>query len=340
MSQIESLPEAPTPSQQTAAAALTPHRRSRAVPRVLNNIVWMLLVLFALVGYLLNPFFFSIANMQNILVQATTLGFLAVGISFTLLIGEIDLSVVGVLGFSGSIGAVAVNAGLPPFLCILLVIAMGGVLGLVNGLCVAKLGMNSLITTLAVGLTLTGAVLAITRGTTITIAQPGYTFIGTQSIGGWPIMPVALILLFVIVTVLLNRSRWGRSIYATGGNERAAFAAGVRTTRVRTSAFVVSGLLAGCAGWVSTAYLSGVNSTIGSEVLLYAIAAPVIGGVSLTGGVGKVTGILGGILLITIVQVGLQLSSVSAYYVSMAGGAMIFVAVLIDVLRVRTLKRR
>lgn len=340
MSQIESLPEAPTPSQQTAAAALTPHRRSRAVPRVLNNIVWMLLVLFALVGYLLNPFFFSIANMQNILVQATTLGFLAVGISFTLLIGEIDLSVVGVLGFSGSIGAVAVNAGLPPFLCILLVIAMGGVLGLVNGLCVAKLGMNSLITTLAVGLTLTGAVLAITRGTTITIAQPGYTFIGTQSIGGWPIMPVALILLFVIVTVLLNRSRWGRSIYATGGNERAAFAAGVRATRVRTSAFVVSGLLAGCAGWVSTAYLSGVNSTIGSEVLLYAIAAPVIGGVSLTGGVGKVTGILGGILLITIVQVGLQLSSVSAYYVSMAGGAMIFVAVLIDVLRVRTLKRR
>lgn len=337
MSQIEFLPKSPTPPQQAVAPA--PRRRSRTVPLVLNNIVWMLLVVFAFVGYLLNSFFFSIPNMQNILVQATTLGFLAVGISFTLLIGEIDLSVVGVLGFSGSIGAVAVNAGIPPFLCILLVIATGGVLGLVNGLCVAKLGMNSLITTLAVGLTLEGAVLAITTGTTITISEPGYTFIGTQSIGGWPIMPVALILLFFIVTVLLNRSRWGRSIYATGGNERAAFAAGVRTTRVRTSAFIVSGLLAGCAGWVSTAYLSGVNSTIGSGILLYAIAAPVIGGVSLTGGVGKVTGILGGILLITVVQVGLQLSSISAYYVSMAGGAMIFVAVLIDVLRVRTLKR-
>lgn len=338
MSQTKSPPIAPAAA--TAVPRSRARQKSRALPLVLNNIVWLLLVLFAIVGYLLNPFFFSIANMQNILVQATTLGFLAVGIAFTLLIGEIDLSVVGVLGFSGSIGAVAVNAGLPPVLSILLVIVTGGVFGLINGLCVAKLGMNSLITTLAMGLTLTGAVLAITAGTTITITEPGYTFIGTQSISGWPIMPAALILLFIVVTVLLNRSRWGRSIYATGGNERAAFAAGVRTTRVRLSAFVVSGLLAGCAGWVSTAYLSGVNSTIGSDILLYAIAAPVIGGVSLTGGVGKVTGILGGILLITVVQVGLQLSNISAYYVAMAGGLMIFVAVLIDVLRVRTLKRR
>jgi simple sugar transport system permease protein len=328
------------PAASAVAPAPRARQKTRAVPLLLNNIVWLLLVLFAFVGYGLNSFFFSIPNMQNILVQATTLGFLAVGIAFTLLIGEIDLSVVGVLGFSGSIGAVAVNAGVPPFLSILLVIATGGVFGLINGLCVAKLGMNSLITTLAMGLTLTGAVLAITAGTTITISQPGYTFIGTQSIGGWPIMPVALVLLFVVVAVLLSRSRWGRSIYATGGNERAAFAAGVRTTRVRLSAFIVSGLLAGIAGWVSTAYLSGVNSTIGSDILLYAIAAPVIGGVSLTGGVGKVTGILGGILLITVVQVGLQLSSISAYYVAMAGGLMIFLAVFIDVLRVRTLRRR
>lgn len=336
MTQTQSSPVAPS---ETVAPKARAGQRPRALPLILNNIVWLLLLIFAIVGYLLNSFFFSIANVQNILVQATTLGFLAVGIAFTLLIGEIDLSVVGVLGFSGSIGAVAVNAGIPPFLAILLVIVTGGVLGLINGFCVAKLGMNSLITTLAMGLALTGAVLAITAGTTITITDPGYTFIGTQSIGGWPIMPAALILLFVVVTVLLDRSRWGRSIYATGGNERASFAAGVRTTRIRLSAFVVSGLLAGCAGWISTAYLSGVNSTIGADILLYAIAAPVIGGVSLTGGVGRVTGILGGILLITVVQVGLQLSNISAYYISMAGGLMIFVAVLIDVIRVRTLKR-
>jgi simple sugar transport system permease protein/ribose transport system permease protein len=328
-----------TLTQQMVAPPKPPVRRLRAAPIVMNNIVWLLIVLFSFVGYLLNPFFFSLPNVQNILVQATTLGFVAVGIAFTLIIGEIDLSVVGVLGISGAVGAVSVNAGIPPLVSVLLVVLTGALIGLINGICVAKLGMNSLITTLAMGLTLSGGVLAITRGTTITITDPGYTFIGNQSIGGWPVMPVALILLFVVVGVLLNRTRWGRSVYATGGNERAAFAAGVRTTRVRVSAFIVSGILAGLAGWLATSYLSGVNSTIGSDMLLYAIAAPVIGGVSLTGGVGKVTGILGGILLITIVQVGLQLSSISAYYIAMVGGAMIFIAVLIDIIRVRTLRK-
>lgn len=305
-----------------------------------DNIVWLLLVLFAVIGYTLNPFFFSIANVQNILVQATTLGFLAVGVAFTLLIGEIDLSVVGVLGFSGSIGAVVSNAGAPAGVAIFAAIATGVVIGVVNGLCVAVLGMNSLITTLAVGLTLTGAVLAVTRGTTITITDHGYTFIGTGQVGGWPIMPVAIVLLFVVVAVLLRRTRWGRSVFATGGNRRAAFAAGIATTRVRIAVFVVSGTLSGIAGWLATAYLSGVNSTIGAEMLLYAIAAPVIGGVSLTGGIGRVSGILGGILLITVVQVALQLSNISAYYISMVGGAMIFVAVILDVVRVRSARQR
>lgn len=322
------------------AVPAAPPKRSKATPIILNNIVWALLVLFSIFGFLLNSFFFSLPNVQNILVQATTLGFLAVGIAFTLLIGEIDLSVVGVLGFSGAIGAVSVAAGIPPFFAILLAVLTGTLVGLVNGLCVAYFGMNSLITTLAIGLALGGAVLAITRGTTITITEPGYTFIGNQSFGGWPLMPVTLILLFVVVGIVLNKTRWGRSLYATGGNERAAFAAGIRTKRVRLMAFVVSGLLAGIAGWLATAYLSGVNPTIGSDLLLYAIAAPVIGGVSLTGGVGKVMGILGGILLITVVQVALQLSSISAYYISMVGGAMIFLAVLIDIVRVRTLRRR
>ncbi|KIP51369.1 hypothetical protein SD72_15800 [Leucobacter komagatae] len=304
-----------------------------------DNIVWLLLVLFAVVGYLLNPFFFSVANFQNILVQATTLGFLAVGVAFTLLIGEIDLSIVGVLGFSGALAALALNAGAPAVIAILVAILTGVVIGLINGLCVAVLGMNSLITTLAVGLTLTGAVLALTRGTTITITDPGYTFIGSGQIGGWPIMPLAIILLFVVISVVLRRTRWGRSIFATGGNRRAAFAAGIPTTKVRVSAFMVSGLLAGTAGWLATAYLSGVNSTIGSEMMMYAIAAPVIGGVSLKGGIGRVSGILGGILLITVVQVAMQLSSISAYYISMIGGAMILIAVLLDVVRVRASSR-
>ena len=334
-----------TLTQEITVSAGTPEAPGKA-PRptpgrlLLDNIVWLLLVLFSVVGFLLNSFFFSVANVQNILVQATTLGFLAVGVAFTLLIGEIDLSVVGILGFSGSMGALVSNAGAPSLVAVLAAIATGVLIGTLNGLCIAVLGMNSLITTLAVGLTLTGAVLAVTRGTTITITDPGYTFIGIGMIGDWPIMPIAIVILFVVVAVVLNRTRWGRSIYATGGNRRAAYAAGIATTRVRVSVFIVSGLLAGIAGWLATAYLSGVNSTIGAEMLLYAIAAPVIGGVSLTGGIGRVSGILGGILLITVVQVALQLSNISAYYISMVGGIMIFVAVILDVVRVRASRKR
>jgi simple sugar transport system permease protein len=324
-----------SPTVTAPAPARPSQRKSRFVDVALDNIVWILLIVFALLANALNPFFLSLPNLQNVLVQATTLGFLGVAIALTLLLGEIDLSVVGILGFSGAVGALAVNSGWPGPLAILLVLLIGTVIGLVNGVCIAKLKMNSLIETLAMGLTLGGAVLAVTKGRTITIRDPGYTFVGQGSLFGWPIMPLALVLLFVVMVVLLNRTVWGRGLYATGGNQRAAFAAGINVDRVRISAFVLSGLLAGFAGWLATAYLSGINSTVGGDLLLYAIAAPVIGGVSLFGGRGRVLGMLGGILLLTVVQVGLQLVNISAYYVAMVGGAMIFLAVFVDAVRVR-----
>lgn len=301
----------------------------------LDNIVWILLVLFALGATTLNSFFFSVANLQNVLVQATTLGFVAVAIALTMLLGEIDLSVVGILGFSGAVGATAVDRGLPGWLGVILVLLIGAVIGLINGLCIAKLRMTSLIETLAMGLTLGGAVLAITKGRTITIDAKGYTFIGQQYFLGWPLMPLALLVLFAVVAVVLTRTTWGRKLYATGGNKRAAYAAGISTDRLVVSAYVISGLLSGCAGWLATAYLSGVNSNMGADLLLYAVAAPVIGGVSLFGGRGRVLGMLGGVLLLTVVQVGLQLVNISAYYVSMVGGAMIFLAVFVDAVRIR-----
>jgi simple sugar transport system permease protein len=324
------------PATGVAATPVSrPPRRSRVLDLALDNIVWILLIVFALLANALNPFFLTVPNLQNVLVQATTLGFLGVAIALTLLLGEIDLSVVGILGFSGALGALAVNAGWPGPLAILLVLAVGTLIGLVNGICIAKLRMNSLIETLAMGLTLGGGVLAVTKGQTITVRDTGYTFVGQGTLGTWPVMPLALVLLFVVMVVVLNRTAWGRGLYATGGNQRAAFAAGINTDRVRIGAFVVSGLLAGFAGWLATAYLSGINSTVGGDLLLYAIAAPVIGGVSLFGGRGRVLGMLGGILLLTVVQVGLQLVNISAYYVAMVGGAMIFLAVFVDAVRVR-----
>ena len=335
MSDLQQTESAATGRQEPAPSTRRPRRQVRWGDVALDNIVWILLVVFALGATALNPFFLSLANLQNVLVQATVLGFAGAAIGLTMLLGEIDLSVIGILGFSGAIGATVIDRGLPGWLAVLVVLAVGAAIGLVNGLCIAKLRMTSLIETLAMGLTLAGGVLALTKGRTITIDDTSYTFIGQQYVLGWPLMPLALILLFVVIAVLLTRTTWGRKIYATGGNRRASYAAGIDTERLVVSTYVASGLLAGFAGWLATAYLAGVNSTMGSDLLLYAVAAPVIGGVSLFGGRGRVLGLLGGVLLLTVVQVGLQLVNISAYYVSMVGGAMIFLAVFVDALRIR-----
>ncbi|WP_159552140.1 ABC transporter permease [Citricoccus sp. K5] len=314
----------------------TPKVKKRWIDFALDNIVWILLVVFVLIGALMNPFFLSVPNFQNILVQATTLGFLGVAIAMCMLLGEIDLSVVGILGFSGAVGAVAMQNGVPGFLGILIVLGIGALIGFINGICVAKLRMTSLIETLAMGLVLGGGVLAITRGQTVSITEQAFTWLGQGRIATWPVMPIALVLLFVAVTVFLYRTPMGRKIYAAGGNRRAAYAAGINTKNLVIATFTFSGLLAAVAGWLTTAYLGGVNPTLGSsDMLLYAIAAPVIGGVALTGGRGATIGILGGVLLLTVVQVGLQVINIDAYYVGVVGGAMIFLAVIVDAIRVR-----
>ena len=308
-----------------------------ALFEVLDNIVWLLIVVVCVIAGLMNSYFVSLQNLQNVLVQATVLGFLSLAVAFALLLGEIDLSIVGTLVFSSVLGAMLMEDGkMSGVAAIIFVIGIGTLIGLVNGFCVAYLQMNSLIETLAMGLILGGGVLALTKSQTVSISDSTYLFIGTERIGNWPIMPVALVLIYSLSWVVLTRTGLGRKIYAVGGNPRAAAAAGIRVRRVKMTAFVIGGALAGAAGVLQTSYLGGVNSTVGASILLYAVAAPVIGGVSLKGGQGRVLGMLGGVLLITVIQIALQIVNISAYFVQIAGGVIIFVAVLFDTVRIRT----
>ena len=307
------------------------------VDRLLDNVVWLLIILFSFGAGYANDFFLTIANLKNILIQATVLGVIVLGVSHTLLIGDIDLSVIGVLGFAGWVGVILVepNGNMPAAIALLAVLATGAGIGLVNGFCVTKLGMNSLIETLAMGLVLQGALLAVTRGATKVVENPAYLLIGNERVGGWPIMPAAFLLVYAIAAVVLSRTTWGRRIYAVGGNPRAAFTAGINVSRTKIQAFIVSATMAALAGFLVTSWLNGINRTVGRDLLLYAIAAPIIGGVSLYGGRGRVIGMLGGVLLLTVVKVALQITNISAFYVDMVGGLMIFFAVLVDAIRVR-----
>ncbi len=299
----------------------------------MDQAVWILLVAAIGIMGLFKPSFYSFGILSNILVQATVLGLLAIAISMVILLGDINLSTVGTAGFSALVGVSAMKAGLPIPIAILVILIVGSLIGLVNGLVVTKLRANALIATLAMNMVLQGALLAITAGTTISQLPDAYKFVSQGKFGEFPALPLVLIVVFAIFHVIWERTRFGRALFAVGGNYRGAYIAGISVDRVKIGAYVVSGLLSGLAGWLLSGYMGAVTSSFGTTYEMQVIAAAVIGGVSLTGGKGSMIGVLAGTLLLTVIQVGLAILGIQSTLITLAGGLMIFVAVLIDALR-------
>jgi simple sugar transport system permease protein len=303
-----------------------------------NNIVWFLLVFGIVIMGLIDSTFFSKSILQNILVQTAVLGVLTGGMSFVLIIGEIDLSIVGVLAFSAGLGTTMMNSGLPWFFTIILIVLIGVIVGFINGVLISKLKAAALIETLAMGLILQGALMALTQGRSIINFPTAYSWIGQGTIAGLPVLPIPFLLVYIIVYVVWKKTIFGRSLFATGGNSRSAYVSGINVDRMKIYAFTISGGLAGFSGYLLSAYMGAVTMTFGSDLLMYTLAAAVIGGVSLTGGRGNISGVLGGVLLLTVIQTGLQILGISSYYVTMVGGIMIFIAVMVDAIKTKYLQ--
>ncbi len=299
----------------------------------MNQAVWILLVLSILVMGMFQPSFYSFGILTNILIQATVLGLLSISISMIIILGDINLATVGTAGFSALVGVLALKAGLPAILAILLTIFFGGLIGLVVGLIVAKLRANALITTLAANMVLAGGILAITGGKSAGQLPESYKWVSQGSIGPVPVLPIVLVLVFTMFHIIWTRTSFGRALFAVGGNGRAAYIAGIDVNRTKILAYVVSGLLSGVAGWLLAGYMGSVTASFGTTYEMQVIAAAVIGGVSLTGGRGSMPGVLAGALLLTVIQVGLAILGISSTMITFAGGLMIFVAVLIDAVR-------
>ena len=303
---------------------------------VLHNVVWIWLIALVAIFGAFNEFFLTLINLQNVMVQATVLGTLGLAVALPLLVAEIDLSIPANAGFSAAVGALAYSdLGLPWFAAVAIGLLVGTLIGFFNGLCITRLKMVSLIETLAMMIILQGALLALTQGKTLTNLPDGYVWIGQATIGDWPLMPLVFLLALVMIGVVLKRTVLGRSIYAVGGNPVASNSAGIRVERVKIITYTISGFLAALAGFLLASWQMAITSNQGSSYLLYAIAAPIIGGVSVFGGRGNVKGVLGGVLLLTVIQVGLAIVNVPSFYVGMIGGVMIFIAVAIDAFRVR-----
>ena len=258
--------------------------------KLLNNIVWILLVLAVAVVGGLEPSFFKPTILGNVLSQATVLGILSFAQAFAIMLGLIDLSLLGVMSFSATCGLLLLEKGCPAVIAILVIFLTGACIGALNGVLIAKLKAVALVETLAVKLTLLGAFLVITQGRAITNMPDSYKWFGQGSIAGIPTLPIALVAVFVFVYILWNKTPYGRSLYAVGGNEDAAYVSGIKVDRIKIIAFTISGFLAGVAGFFLSAYMGAVTSTFGTSYDMNNIAATVIGGVACSGGQGNVLG--------------------------------------------------
>jgi ribose/xylose/arabinose/galactoside ABC-type transport system permease subunit len=294
----------------------------------------VVLVILLIVGSVAFPTFPTAGNFTNILTQSSFLLIVAAGMTFVILTGGIDLSVGSVFALGGVLGAYGSTFGLAG--AILLPLVVCGLIGAVQGALIAYGKMAPFIVTLAGLLGVRGLVLATTDGgsTTPLITDPGVISLGQDSVGGirWPV--VIALLVIVVGTVLLSRSRSGQSVLAVGGSESAATLMGLPVARVKFGVYVISGLCAGLAGALNAAYSSSGVPTVGVGLELNAISAVVIGGTLLVGGRGNLIGTVAGVLLLSVIQnlinqVGTLSSSVQAV---VSGGFLALVVVIQTVL--------
>lgn len=254
--------------------------------------------------------------------------------TFVILTGGIDLSVGSILGFSGAIAASLVVSGQNIVLAVIAAIAVGAGIGFINGLVISKGKLQPFIATLASMTILRGATLVFTDGKPITTGTTegalAFGKIGGGSILGIPTPALMMIIAFLVCAYILNQTRMGRYTYALGGNEEATKLSGLNTDKIKIFAYTMSGVLAAIAGIIITSRLFSAQPTAGDGYELDAIAAVVLGGTSLSGGKGKITGTIIGVLIIGILSNALNLLDVSSYYQMIAKGIVILIAVLAD----------
>ena len=309
-------------------------KKDRVFSILQSNKPFIVLALIVIVMSFASPVFLTISNLRTVLLQTSINAVLAVGISFTILIGGIDLSIGSILAFTSAIGASLLLSGWNLVPAIIVVLLTGTVLGLFNGVLVSFGKLQPFIATLATMSLWRGFTLVFTQARPISLRQAAqfeaFRFIGSGSFLGLPVPVWIMLLVFVLAYIVLRHRPIGRYLFALGSNEEASLYSGINTHKVKLFSFAASGLLAALAGVIVTSRLSSATPTAGESYEMDAIAAAVLGGVSMAGGIGNVRGIAVGALIIGIVGNALNLLNVGSYYQGVAKGVVILVAVLLD----------
>jgi putative xylitol transport system permease protein len=282
----------------------------------------------------MNEYFLTVSNLSSVLLQTSINGILAIGMTYVIIAGGVDLSVGSVLALAGmvSAGLVTGTSGHGAWAGVLGGMVAGVVCGALNGAIVAGFRLPAFVVTLGMLSAARGATQIWNDGAPISQLSDDFLFLGEGRIFGIPVPVLMFLGLFVIGWFVLRYTRFGRYVYAVGGNEKSAKVSGISTSKVLFGVYAICGLCAGLAGVVLTARTTSALTQSGIGYELDAIAAVVIGGTSLSGGVGSLTGTLFGALIIGVINNGLDLMGVSSYYQQVIKGIVIVAAVLLDTL--------
>lgn len=296
------------------------------------------LIVVAVIGAVVSPVFLSQRNIINLLQQSSELAIVVVALSLVLISGKFDLSLESTFALAPMWGAWLIlgsasggaGLGLPPWLGVLIVLATGMVVGLINGFLVIRLGLNAFIVTLAMLILLRGLTLGLVSGRTLFELPESFLYLGQAS---WFGVPVSLWVggaVFVVAALILRYHGIGRALYAIGGNAEAARAAGINVAKIQWGVFIVAGVLAAIAGLAIAGRTASVTPSQGTNLIFSAFAAAVIGGISLNGGKGTMLGAFLGVLLLAIITNILTLSQIPSFWIDATNGAVILIAILIS----------
>ncbi|MBM7342639.1 putative xylitol transport system permease protein [Pantoea coffeiphila] len=284
-------------------------------------------------------YFLSNENMLIVLRQISINGILAIGMTFVIITAGVDLSVGSVLALSGIVAArfATTNTGLAigdtahaVLMPLIIALGIGIVCGLLNGTILARYRLQPFIVTMGMLSAARGLALLTTDGNPVSQLNSDFRWLGNGYVLGIPVPVILFVVLFALAWVLLNKTLFGRYVYAVGGNQKSARTSGISVVKIKVLVYTLCGALAGIAGLILTARTGSAQTNAGAAYELDAIAAVVIGGTSMAGGVGTLVGTLFGILIIGVMNNGLDLLGVQSYYQQIIKGALIVVAVLLD----------
>ncbi|MCO5071053.1 MAG: ABC transporter permease [Rhizobiaceae bacterium] len=320
-------------------------RTRRLLEIVLDNLVWFMLIFVLAIFSAFVPNFFQLGIFANIIEASSVLGVMSIGLALVIITGNMDLSVESVAALAAmSVGVLFCSAGIgigvtlhpewlmvPASLAIALVV--GGLIGAINGFFIVKVKMNAFIITLASYIWVRGLVVAVSGGRSAQDLAPSIRWFGIQRVLGIPLTAWIAIACFVVFSLIMAKTPFGRHLKMIGGNEQATFRAGIRVTRNLLIAFILAGAIAGMAGWLLTIRTSGATANLGVGLLFNAFAAVVIGGISLKGGVGSLPGVYAGVLLLSSINTAINLMGLPANFTQVIHGLLVLAAVLLDTLK-------